>query len=176
VASTATLAIRARVPLDILRDTIQSLATLSEDDLAPLEVEAVYQRDLHGRAPQPARRLETAEVAADDDNAVGAHDATPATGWAVAISLSTALSDLRSVGGLPAPEPVPYDPPIVAGGSQYSYFRHDDWSAHPAEVESLASALTVRSPSCSSRRSTGCSAPSRGRCRRRPSARCAGWA
>ena len=51
---------------------------------------------------------------------------------------------LRSVGGLPAPEPVPYDTLIVAGGSHYSYFGHDEWSAHAAEVKSLESALTVR--------------------------------
>ena len=52
---------------------------------------------------------------------------------------------LRAVGGLPAPEPVPYDTLIVAGGSRYSYFGHDEWSAHAAEVKSLESALTVRS-------------------------------
>ena len=52
---------------------------------------------------------------------------------------------LRSGGGLPAPEPVPYDTLIVAGGSRYSYFGHDEWSAHAAEVKSLESALTVRS-------------------------------
>jgi NADH:quinone reductase (non-electrogenic) len=52
---------------------------------------------------------------------------------------------LRSVAGLPAPEPVPYDTLIVAGGSHYSYFGHDEWSAHAAEVKSLDSALTVRS-------------------------------
>jgi NADH dehydrogenase len=51
---------------------------------------------------------------------------------------------LRSVGGLPAPEPVPYDTLIVAGGSHYSYFGHDEWSAYAAEVKSLESALTVR--------------------------------
>src|SRR4051794_24051080 len=51
---------------------------------------------------------------------------------------------LRSVAGLPAPEPVPYDTLIVAGGSQYSYFGHDEWSARAAEVKSLESALTVR--------------------------------
>jgi NADH:ubiquinone reductase (H+-translocating) len=51
---------------------------------------------------------------------------------------------LRSVGGLPTPEPVPYDTLIVAGGSRYSYFGHDEWSAHAAEVKSLESALTVR--------------------------------
>jgi NADH:ubiquinone reductase (H+-translocating) len=52
---------------------------------------------------------------------------------------------LRSVAGLPTPEPVPYDTLIVAGGSHYSYFGHDEWSAHAAEVKSLESALTVRS-------------------------------
>ena len=51
---------------------------------------------------------------------------------------------VRAVGGLPAPEPVPYDTLIVAGGSHYSYFGHDEWSAHAAEVKSLESALTVR--------------------------------
>jgi len=52
---------------------------------------------------------------------------------------------LRSVAGLPAPEPVPYDTLIVAGGSHYSYFGHDEWSSRAAEVKSLESALTVRS-------------------------------
>ena len=51
---------------------------------------------------------------------------------------------LAPVGGLPAPEPVPYDTLIVGGGSRYSYFGHDEWSAHAAEVKSLESALTVR--------------------------------
>ncbi len=51
---------------------------------------------------------------------------------------------LAPVAGLPAPEPVPYDTLIVAGGSRYSYFGHDEWSAHAAEVKSLESALTVR--------------------------------
>src|SRR3954452_6504901 len=52
---------------------------------------------------------------------------------------------LRSADGLPRPEPVPYDTLIVAGRSHYSYFGHDQWSAHAAEVKSLESALTVRS-------------------------------
>ncbi len=51
---------------------------------------------------------------------------------------------LRSVGDLPTPEPVPYDTLIVAGGSHYSYFGHDEWSEHAAEVKSLESALIVR--------------------------------
>jgi NADH:ubiquinone reductase (H+-translocating) len=52
---------------------------------------------------------------------------------------------LRSAAGIPAPASVPYDTLIVAGGSHYSYFGHDDWSAYAAEVKSLESALVVRS-------------------------------
>jgi NADH dehydrogenase len=52
---------------------------------------------------------------------------------------------LESVGDVPAPEAVPYDTLVVAGGSQYSYFGHDEWRAHAAEVKSLESALAVRS-------------------------------
>jgi NADH dehydrogenase len=52
---------------------------------------------------------------------------------------------LGPVAGLPTPEPVTYDTLIVAGGSHYSYFGHDEWSAYAAEVKSLESALTVRS-------------------------------
>src|SRR5881392_760183 len=35
---------------------------------------------------------------------------------------------LRSVAGIPAPDTLSYDTLIVAGGSRYSYFGHDDWS------------------------------------------------
>lgn len=52
---------------------------------------------------------------------------------------------LRPVVGVPAPDAVPYDTLIVAGGSRYSYFGHDEWSEHAAEVKSLESALVVRS-------------------------------
>lgn len=52
---------------------------------------------------------------------------------------------LRPVGEVPAPEPMAYDTLIVAGGSAYSYFGHDEWSEFAAEVKSLESALTVRS-------------------------------
>ena len=56
--------------------------------------------------------------------------------------------------GVPVPASIPYDTLIVAGGSQYSYFGHDEWREHAAEVKSLESALTVR---------TSCSAPSKRR-------------
>jgi NADH dehydrogenase len=52
---------------------------------------------------------------------------------------------LRSVAGAPAPDAIPYDTLIIAGGSHYSYFGHDEWREHAAEVKSLESALTVRS-------------------------------
>jgi NADH dehydrogenase len=52
---------------------------------------------------------------------------------------------LRSVAGVPAPASIPYDTLIVAGGSRYSYFGHDDWSEFAGEVKSLESALEVRS-------------------------------
>jgi len=39
---------------------------------------------------------------------------------------------------------LPYDILIVAGGSHYSYFGHDDWSRYAPEVKSLESALAAR--------------------------------
>jgi NADH dehydrogenase len=52
---------------------------------------------------------------------------------------------LRPVGGVPAPAELPYDTLVVGGGSRYSYFGHDDWREHAAEVKSLESALVARS-------------------------------
>jgi NADH dehydrogenase len=52
---------------------------------------------------------------------------------------------LQPVGDVPAPASLPYDTLIVAGGSRYSYFGHDDWREYAAEVKSLESALVVRS-------------------------------
>src|SRR5262245_5797028 len=39
---------------------------------------------------------------------------------------------------------VPYDTLIVAGGSRYSYFGHDEWRSNAPEVKSLESALAAR--------------------------------
>jgi NADH:quinone reductase (non-electrogenic) len=60
------------------------------------------------------------------------------------IDLAQRRLELRSVAGAPAAATVPYDTLILAGGSRYSYFGHDEWSEHAAEVKSLESALTVR--------------------------------
>jgi NADH dehydrogenase len=60
------------------------------------------------------------------------------------VDLDARTVHLRSVGEVAAPAPVAYDILIVAGGSSYSYFGHDDWREFAAEVKSLESALTVR--------------------------------
>jgi NADH dehydrogenase len=43
------------------------------------------------------------------------------------------------------PMTLAYDSLIVAGGSRYSYFGHDEWQEYAPEVKSLESALAVRS-------------------------------
>jgi NADH dehydrogenase len=51
------------------------------------------------------------------------------------------------VGALPNGDPehsIPYDSLIVAGGSSYSYFGHDDWRPFAPDVKLLESALEVR--------------------------------
>jgi NADH:quinone reductase (non-electrogenic) len=51
---------------------------------------------------------------------------------------------LAPVDGVPAPPSVPYDTLIVAGGSRYSFFGHDEWAEFAEEVKSLESALMAR--------------------------------
>jgi NADH dehydrogenase len=46
--------------------------------------------------------------------------------------------------GVPAVRSLDYDTLIVAAGSSYSYFGHDDWAAAAPEVKSLESALAAR--------------------------------
>jgi NADH dehydrogenase len=52
---------------------------------------------------------------------------------------------LSPVGAASAPERVGYNTLIVSGDSHYSYFGHEGWRTHAAEVKSLESALAVRS-------------------------------
>jgi NADH dehydrogenase len=52
---------------------------------------------------------------------------------------------LESVDGVPAPASIPYDTLIIAGGSRYSFFGHDEWAEFAEEVKSLESALLARS-------------------------------
>jgi len=51
------------------------------------------------------------------------------------------LEDLASGGS----GTLEYDTLVVAGGSRYSYFGHDDWQKHAPELKSLAGALDIRS-------------------------------
>jgi NADH dehydrogenase len=51
---------------------------------------------------------------------------------------------LAPVADVPAPRTVSYDVLVVACGSAYSYFGHDEWAAAAPEVKSLESALEAR--------------------------------
>jgi NADH dehydrogenase len=54
--------------------------------------------------------------------------------------------ELRSVAeGIDTPSSIEYDSLLVAGGSRYSYFGHDDWHAFAPELKSLEGALDIRS-------------------------------
>jgi NADH dehydrogenase len=49
--------------------------------------------------------------------------------------------------GLPSgdgPASIGYDTLVVAAGSRYSYFGHEDWETHAPELKSLAGALDIR--------------------------------
>ena len=54
------------------------------------------------------------------------------------------LQSVTGVSGVSAPASISFDSLVVAGGSRYSYFGHDDWEDVAPEVKSLESALAVR--------------------------------
>jgi NADH dehydrogenase len=60
------------------------------------------------------------------------------------VDLEARRLQLRGLADGVAPEPLTYDSLIVSGGSLYSYFGHDEWQAHAAELKSLEGALTLR--------------------------------
>src|SRR2546430_3581255 len=51
--------------------------------------------------------------------------------------------DLQPIGAAGGSS-IPYDTLIVAGGSRYSYFGHDEWQAAAPELKSLEGALELR--------------------------------
>jgi NADH dehydrogenase len=51
---------------------------------------------------------------------------------------------LTSVAGVPPPRSLSYDTLIVAGGSSYSFFGHEDWRRFALEVKSLENAILAR--------------------------------
>jgi NADH dehydrogenase len=62
----------------------------------------------------------------------------------VGFDLAARRVALRDVALGAAPDALEYDTLIVSGGSQYSYFGHDEWQEHAAELKSLEGALTIR--------------------------------
>ena len=60
------------------------------------------------------------------------------------IDLDARRVELASEPGVPAVRSLDYDTLVVAAGSSYSYFGHDDWAAAAPEVKSLESALAAR--------------------------------
>jgi NADH:ubiquinone reductase (H+-translocating) len=61
-----------------------------------------------------------------------------------AIELAERRLRLRSSAGGPERFELDYDTLVVAGGSAYSYFGHEDWRRFAPEVKSLESALELR--------------------------------
>ncbi|HEY1451652.1 MAG TPA: NAD(P)/FAD-dependent oxidoreductase [Solirubrobacteraceae bacterium] len=60
--------------------------------------------------------------------------------------LASRRVELRSVAeDVAVPSSIEYDSLLVAGGSRYSYFGHDDWHAFAPELKSLEGALDIRS-------------------------------
>jgi NADH:ubiquinone reductase (H+-translocating) len=62
----------------------------------------------------------------------------------VDVDLAARRVALRDVALGTAPAALQYDTLIVSGGSQYSYFGHDEWQEHAAELKSLEGALSIR--------------------------------
>ncbi len=64
---------------------------------------------------------------------------------ATAVDLDARRVLLGDAPGTTAPPWIPYDTLIVAAGSSYSYFGHEQWREFAAEVKTLESAIAVRS-------------------------------
>jgi NADH dehydrogenase len=62
----------------------------------------------------------------------------------VDVDLAQQRIALRDVALGNAPDALDYDTLIVSGGSEYSYFGHDEWQEHAAELKSLEGALSIR--------------------------------
>jgi len=63
---------------------------------------------------------------------------------ATGFDLEARRVQLEPVAGAVAPPSLPYDTLIVAAGSRYSYFGHDEWRDLALEVKTLEKALAVR--------------------------------
>ncbi len=73
------------------------------------------------------------------------HNAKVVLGDVVGFDLDTKEVVLDQLADFELGARIPYDSMIVAGGSQYSYFGHDEWQADAPELKSLTGALDIRS-------------------------------
>jgi NADH dehydrogenase len=117
---------------------------------APVEVTLVDRRNFHLFQPLTYQvatgALSPGEVAYPLRSIFKRHrNVRVLMGEVTGVDLEARELKLRPVADVPAPESIPYDTLIVAGGSRYSYFGHDEWAHDAFEVKSLESALTVRS-------------------------------
>jgi NADH:ubiquinone reductase (H+-translocating) len=62
----------------------------------------------------------------------------------IGFDLDARLLHLDQLPNDPATSTLPYDILVVAGGSAYSYFGHDEWATHAPELKSLTGALDLR--------------------------------
>src|SRR4051812_33485167 len=73
-----------------------------------------------------------------------ATNVTVLLGEVAGFDLDARLLLLAPASDVPTPESISYDILIVATGSAYSYFGHDEWAAAAPEVKSLESAIAAR--------------------------------
>jgi NADH dehydrogenase len=116
---------------------------------APVDVTLIDRRNFHLFQPltyQVATGALSPGEIAYPLRAIFKHDRNVSVLMAEATDVDLDARELRlgSVDGVPAPTSVPYDTLIVAGGSRYSFFGHDEWSEYAEEVKSLESALVAR--------------------------------
>jgi NADH dehydrogenase len=125
---------------------LQAASTLRR---APVEVTLIDRRNFHLFQPltyQVATGALSPGEIAYPLRAIFKHDRNVSVLMAEATDVDLDARELRlgSVDGVPAPTSIRYDTLIVAGGSRYSFFGHDEWSEYAEEVKSLESALLAR--------------------------------
>jgi NADH dehydrogenase len=116
---------------------------------APVELTLIDRRNFHLFQPlvyQVATgALSPGEIAAPLRSIFKRHtNVRVVLGEVTAFDLQRRLVEVAPPANGVEPLRVPYDTLIVAAGSKYSYFGHDEWAEHAPEVKSLESALEVR--------------------------------
>jgi NADH dehydrogenase len=116
---------------------------------APVEVTLIDRQNFHLFQPlvyQVATgALSTAEVAAPLRAILKRQaNARVVLGEVADFDLGAREVVVEGVPGQPAARRFGYDSLVVAGGSAYSYFGHEEWRAHAPELKSIGGALDIR--------------------------------